>query len=88
MNADIEEKGLTRVEYLDSKWERNLGDIMKIEGAVMRVGAIAETRAELIRFGNALISKQNKANKKRDERIMADMIADGRANMERNIKNN
>jgi hypothetical protein len=56
----IENNRLVRVQYLNSKWERELGDMMRVEGIEMRVGVIGDSRNDVIRALNVLIKKQNK----------------------------
>jgi hypothetical protein len=56
----IENNKLVRVQYVNSKWERELGDMMRVEGIEMRVGVIGDSRNDVIQALNGLIKKQNK----------------------------
>ena len=56
---------LTGVQYMLSKWERNLGDILNIDGVKWRVGIIGDTRNDVISALNTIIKKQNSLIKKK-----------------------
>ena len=64
------------VQYLLSKWERNLGDTMRIEGEKWLVGMIGNTKNDVISALNVVIKKQNSiVNKKKyQEKKKSDMI--------------
>ena len=47
------------VQYVESKWERELGDTMKIDGESWKVGIIGEDRDSVIEALNTIIKKQN-----------------------------
>jgi len=54
------------VQYLLSKWERNLGDTMRIDGTEWLVGMIGNTKNDVISALNDVIKKQNSIiNKKK-----------------------
>ena len=57
---------LTGVQYMLSKWERNLGDTLNIDGVKWRVGIIGDTKNDVISALNVIIKKQNSIiNKKK-----------------------
>ena len=57
---------LTGVQYMLSKWERNLGDSLNIDGVKWRVGIIGDTKNDVISALNTIIKKQNSIiNKKK-----------------------
>jgi hypothetical protein len=56
----IENNRVVRVQYVDSKWERELGDIMRVDGFEMRVGVIADSRNSVIETLNGFIRRENK----------------------------
>jgi len=64
------------VQYLLSKWERNLGDTITIDGTPWLVGMIGDTKEVVISELNKIIKKQNSIiNKKRyQENKKADMV--------------
>tara|TARA_R110000744_G_scaffold275082_5_gene388080 strand:+ start:1615 stop:1860 length:246 start_codon:yes stop_codon:yes gene_type:complete len=66
VNPDFETKGITRIEYIKSKFPRDLGDSMRVGDITYRVGAIADARSEIVSFGNDLIKKTNKLNRERE----------------------
>jgi len=51
-------------QYMLSKWERNLGDTLTINGVKWRVGIIGDTKNDVISALNEIISKQNKIVRK------------------------
>ena len=54
------------VQYMLSKWERNLGDTMMIDGTKWLVGMIGDTKNDVISALNDVIKKQNSiVNKKK-----------------------
>tara|TARA_R110000782_G_scaffold59020_2_gene122779 strand:+ start:462 stop:707 length:246 start_codon:yes stop_codon:yes gene_type:complete len=65
VNPDVETAGLTRVEYIESKFPRELGDTMKIGEVTYKVGAIGCTRDHVVACGNDLVRLQNKHNRAR-----------------------
>ena len=57
---------LTGVQYMLSKWERNLGDALNIDGTKWLVGMIGDTKNDVISALNVIIKKQNSIiNKKK-----------------------
>jgi hypothetical protein len=64
------------VQYMLSKWERNLGDTLNIDGTKWLVGMIGDTKNDVISALNTIIKKQNSIiNKKRyQEKKKTDMI--------------
>jgi|TARA_B110000483_G_scaffold11141_1_gene12931 hypothetical protein len=63
------------VQYLLSKWERNLGDVINIDGTKWLVGIIGDTKNDVISELNNIIKKQNSiVNKKKyQEKKKTDM---------------
>jgi hypothetical protein len=55
----IEDNKITRIKYMESKFERELGDTMRIEGVPMRVAVIGDSRNAVIDTLNGFIKKQN-----------------------------
>ena len=54
------------VQYMLSKWERNLGDTLNIDGTKWLVGMIGDTKNDVISALNMIIKKQNSIiNKKK-----------------------
>ena len=47
------------VQYYKSKWERNLGDTLTIDGTKWLVGIIGDTRNDVISALNEIVKKQN-----------------------------
>ena len=72
----IENNRVVRVQYVDSKWERELGDIMRVEGVEMRVGVIADSRNAVIETLNGFIRRENKITRRENK------IANAAANAE------
>jgi D-alanine-D-alanine ligase-like ATP-grasp enzyme len=64
------------VQYMLSKWERNLGDSLNIDGVKWRVGIIGDTKNDVISALNTIIKKQNSIinKKKYQEKKKTDMI--------------
>jgi len=55
------EKGfLVGVKYMETKWEKKLGDTMSFEGRVYKVDYIGTSRNDVIDYLNVLIRRQNK----------------------------
>jgi hypothetical protein len=55
------EKGfLVGVKYMETKWEKKLGDTMSFEGSVYKVDYIGTSRNDVIDYLNVLIRRQNK----------------------------
>ena len=72
----IENNRVVRVQYVDSKWERELGDMMRVEGVEMRVGVIGDSRNEVIATLNGFIRRENKITRRENK------IANASANAE------
>ena len=64
------------VQYMLSKWERNLGDTLNINGTKWLVGMIGDTKKDVISALNDVIKKQNSIinKKKYQEKKKTDMI--------------
>ena len=63
----IEDNKITRVQYMMSKFDRKLGDIMRIEGVPMQVAVIGQSRNEVIDTLNSFIKKQNAIIRKQNK---------------------
>ncbi len=63
-------------QYLLSKWERNLGDTLNINGTKWLVGIIGDTKKDVISALNDIVKKQNSIinKKKYQEKKKTDMI--------------
>lgn len=79
----IEDQKLLGVQYYESKWERELGDVLKIDGIKWRVGMIGESRNEIIielnkitKKYNSIIRKKNQLNKLKERIIMGKVYKD------------
>lgn len=64
------------VQYYKSKWERNLGDTLTIDGEKWLVGIIGDTKNGVISALNDIVKKQNSIinKKKYQEKKKTDMI--------------
>ena len=51
---------ITKVKYLESKFSRELGDTLTIDGEPMRVGVIGDSKASVCLTLNDFVKKQNK----------------------------
>ena len=54
------------VQYFESKWERELGEILNIEGLKWTVAVIGDSRNEIIEVLNESIAKQNSMVRKQN----------------------
>jgi len=79
----IENDKLLGVQYYESKWERELGDYLNINGIKWRVGMIGESRYEIIielnkitKKYNSIIRKKNQLNKLKERIIMSKVYKD------------
>jgi hypothetical protein len=78
MNEDKTE--LHDVQYMLSKWERNLGDVLTINGEKWLVGMIGDTKNDVIQALNEIVKKHNsiinKKNyqKRKEEKIIMNNI--------------
>ena len=78
MNEDKTE--LYDVQYMLSKWERNLGDVLTINGEKWLVGMIGDTKNDVISALNMIIKKQNsiinkkKYQQKKEEKFIMNNI--------------
>ena len=78
MNEDKPE--LYDVQYMLSKWERNLGDVLTINGEKWLVGRIGDTKNDVIQALNEIVKKHNsiinKKNyqKRKEEKIIMNNI--------------
>lgn len=63
----IEDQKLLGVQYYESKWERELGDVLNIDGIKWRVGMIGESRNEIIIELNKIIKKNNSIIRKKNK---------------------
>jgi hypothetical protein len=66
----MNEGQLIGVQYLLSKWERNLGDVLTINGTKWNVGIIGDTRNDVIGALNDIIKKQNSIINKQNYQII------------------
>lgn len=51
---------ITKLKYLESKFSRELGDTLTIDGKPYRVGVIGDSKASVCLTLNDLVKKQNK----------------------------
>ena len=63
------------VQYYKSKWERNLGDTLNIDGEKWLVGIIGDTKNDVISALNVIVKKHNSViNKKNYQKIKEEKI--------------
>lgn len=69
------------VQYLNSKFERELGDVMRIENVEWKVGIIGDDKDSVIQGLNIVIRKQNsiirklqKQQNKKADKIFDDLL--------------
>ena len=63
------------VQYMLSKWERNLGDTLNIDGEKWLVGIIGDTKNDVISALNDIVKKQNSIiNKKKYQQRKKDNL--------------
>ena len=79
MNEDKTE--LYDVQYMLSKWERNLGDVLTINGEKWLVGMIGDTKNdviqalnEIVKKHNSIINKKNYQKRKEQKIIMNNIL--------------
>ena len=65
------------VQYMLSKWERNLGDTLNIDGTKWLVGIIGDTKNDVIsalnsivKKHNSIINKKNYQQRKKEKMVM------------------
>ena len=63
----IQNERLVGVQYFESKWERELGEELNIDGVKWIVGVIGDSRNEIIEVLNEFISKQNSIVRKQNK---------------------
>lgn len=71
MNSDNTE--LLEARYENSKFERELGDIMTIDNKKYRVGVIGDTRDDVIQYLNKIIKGQNKIVRRKQKLVKAEI---------------
>ena len=68
------------VQYYKSKWERNLGDTLNIDGEKWLVGIIGDTKNDVISALNVIVKKHNSVinkknyQKRKEEKIIMNNI--------------
>jgi len=79
----IEDQKLTGAQYFDSAWDRELGDVLSIDGRKWRVAMIGESRNQIInelnkitKKYNSIIRKKNQLNKLKERIIMSKVYKD------------
>ena len=65
---------LVAVRYMESKFERTLGDIITYEGSRMTVAVIGTDRNDVVRQLNVLIGRANAIVAKRNAEMKAEFI--------------
>lgn len=63
----IQNERLVGVQYFESKFQRELGEVLNIDNVNWRVGVIGESREEIIEVLNGFISKQNSIVRKQNK---------------------
>lgn len=56
----LQNGSLKKAQYFKSAWDRELGEILTINGEKFKVGIIGETKADVIEALNEIIKAQNK----------------------------
>ena len=59
VKLNITETRIEKIQYINSKFKRDLGDTMTINGERFRVGIIGETKNSVINALNGFIKTQN-----------------------------
>ena len=59
VNPNIETAGLRHIEYCESKFPRELGDTMVIDGHRLTIGVIGDTKEDVMKVRNEMVTKQN-----------------------------
>lgn len=68
------------VQYYKSKWERNLGDTLNIDGEKWLVGIVGDTKNDVISALNVIVKKHNSVinkknyQKRKEEKIIMNNI--------------
>jgi len=57
------------VQYFESKFSRELGEILRIDGVEWRVGVIAEDRNSIIKVLNEIVRVQNSIVRKKQREL-------------------
>lgn len=78
--VEIFSNRITKVKYLASKFSRELGDTLTIDGKPMRVAVIGQDRSSVISILNDFVKKQNKIVR------LENKIAQSKINQEFNAK--
>ena len=71
------------VQYYKSKWERNLGDTLNIDGEKWLVGIIGDTKNDVISALNVIVKKHNSVinkknyQKRKEQNIIMNNILNG-----------
>jgi hypothetical protein len=65
----IQNERLVGVQYFESKWERELGEVISFNDVKWTVAVIGESREEIIKVLNGVISKQNSVVRKQNRMI-------------------
>ena len=69
------------VQYMLSKWERNLGDTLNIDGTKWLVGIIGDTKNgvisalnEIVKKQNSIINKKNYQQSKKEKMVFNEIL--------------
>ena len=57
------------VQYFESKWERELGEKLRIDGVEWIVGVIGEDRNSVIKFLNEIVKIENSLRRKEQKEM-------------------
>lgn len=68
---------LTDVMYFKSKFERELGDKLKVDGETFYVGAIAESKEEILALREQLVKAENKKRRKESKKLDRELFGPG-----------
>jgi len=84
----IDGNRISKWQYLDSKWERELGELVKYDGVPMNVGIIGDTKDAVLDAINDVVKQQNKIERKQqklDDRKFWRMVAVKRSELYQNL---
>jgi hypothetical protein len=66
---------LTEAVYFKSKWERELGERLVVDGATLYVGAIGESKEEILSLRDDLVRLENKKRRKESKKLDREMFS-------------
>ena len=64
VQVDQKNSRIKKVQYMESKFERELGEVIKYDGEIFNVGIIGDNKKDVILAINDVIKLQNKLDRK------------------------